>query len=70
MDFVATPVIDFLADGAPETGGNVFCDPLEGGCGHFLTCHTRGMVVHDRCLMPDCDCEQAVLQKEKHGKKH
>ena len=36
---------------------NVFCN----GCGHFLTCHTRGLILHDHCLILGCDCMKAVL---------
>lgn len=60
VDLLAEPVIDFLSDSAPATGG-VFCDPLKGGCGHFLTAHSRGMIVHDRCLILGCDCTRAKL---------
>lgn len=63
VDFLAdeTPSIDFLADGVSECNGDYLCDPLQGGCGHGLTAHSRGMVIHDRCLIAGCGCQQAVL---------
>ena len=70
VDFLADPtpsVIDFLADGVPDDTTGVFCDPLNGGCGHFLTVHSRGMIVHDRCLHPGCDCKRAVVTRNKRG---
>jgi hypothetical protein len=70
VDFLAEQppaVIDFLSDSAPAAGGDVFCDPLQGGCGHFLTAHSRGMIVFDRCLMLDCKCQKAVITRNKRG---
>lgn len=48
---------DQPAQTKPAPPKNVFCN----GCGHFLTCHTRGMILHDRCLIVGCDCKMAVL---------
>lgn len=30
-------------------------------CRHGLTAHSRGMTIHDRCLMAGCKCQMAVL---------
>lgn len=38
------------------------CDTEHGGCGHFLTVHTRGLKLWDRCLLPGCDCKKAVIK--------
>jgi hypothetical protein len=32
-------------------------------CRHPLSAHSRGMIVHDTCLIAGCDCIQAVLTK-------
>ena len=44
------------------------CDPDGGGCGHFLTAHTRGMILHDRCLMVGCPCKRAVVTRHQRFK--
>lgn len=77
IDLLAEPVVDLLAETQPNVvdflgeqitalAEDCFCL----NCGHGLTAHTRGLIVHDRCLM--CDCKQAVLtesaiRKVKHG---
>lgn len=69
MDFLATePVIDFLEEQITASEEDFKCV----GCQHPLTVHTRGLVVHDRCLWFGCDCQKAVLtesatRKIKHG---
>lgn len=51
---------------------DAFCNPDNGGCRHPLTAHTRGMILHDRCMYLGCSCKKAVLtenakRRVKHG---
>lgn len=69
MDYLAAePIVDFLGEEVRATEKDWKCVR----CTHVLTLHTRGMVVHDRCLLVGCDCKRAVLtesalRKLKHG---
>jgi len=69
MDYLATePVVDFLSEARIDGLDDSFC----GDCKHPLTTHSRGMIIHDRCLILGCGCKQAVLtqaarKKVKHG---
>lgn len=40
---------------------DAYCDPVNGGCNHALTAHSRGLIIHDRCLITGCHCKRAVL---------
>jgi hypothetical protein len=55
------PVVDFLSNNRVDGLDDYMCDRTQGGCGHGLTAHTRGMILHDRCLIVGCDCKKAVL---------
>lgn len=69
MDFLTTdPVVDFLDEQITSFEEDWKC--VE--CSHALTLHTRGLIVHDRCLLLGCGCRKAVLtesamRKIKHG---
>jgi len=69
MDYLeAEPIVDFLGEEVRAIEEDWKCV----ACGHALTLHTRGMVVHDRCLLAGCDCSRAVLtesavRKVNHG---
>lgn len=65
MDFLADPVVDFLEEEEKHPDWNCV------ECGHGLTSHTRGLIIHDRCLMLGCSCKMAVLtEKAKRAAKH
>lgn len=71
MDYLTTePVVDFLGEEITAYEEDWKCqDPA---CGHALTLHTAGLVVHGRCLLQGCSCKRAVLtqsalRKIKHG---
>ena len=55
IDLLAEPVEDLFA-GIYE-GKDAECT----ACGHWLTVHSAGLIIHDRCLHPGCECKQAVL---------
>jgi hypothetical protein len=58
MDFLTTePVVDFLGEQISAYEDDWKC--VE--CGHALTVHTAGFIVHGRCLLQGCDCKRAVL---------
>lgn len=69
MDYLSDePVVDFLDEQITSSEEDYKCV----GCGHPLTVHTAGYVLHGRCLMQGCDCSKAVLtesamRKSKHG---
>jgi hypothetical protein len=69
MDYLESePIVDFLGEEVKAFEEDWKCVR----CSHALTLHTRGMVVHDRCLLAGCDCNRAVLtesaaRKMKHG---
>jgi hypothetical protein len=58
MDYLTDePIIDFLGEEVKAAEEDWKC----AACGHALTLHSRGMIVHDRCLLVGCDCSRAVL---------
>jgi hypothetical protein len=76
MDFLASEpmvsepsaVVDFLGEEIRASAEDCFCV----ACGHGLTAHSRGLLIHDRCLIVGCPCQKAVLtesaaRKVKHG---
>lgn len=69
MDYLESePIVDFLGEEVQAAEEDWKCV----ACTHALTLHTRGMIVHDRCLLVGCDCSRAVLtesalRKMKHG---
>lgn len=64
MDFLAEPVVDFLEEEEKHPDWNCV------GCGHGLTAHTKGLVLHGACQM--CrECPKAVLtEKAKRAVNH
>jgi len=58
MDYLAAePIVDFLGEEVKAHEEDWKCV----ACGHALTLHTRGLLVHDRCLLVGCDCARATL---------
>ncbi len=69
MDYLTDePVVDFLGEQLTAYEEDWKCV----ACGHALTLHTCGLVIHARCLLAGCSCPKAVLtesalRKMKHG---